>query len=213
MRTVDGMTDTWRRRDPEILTKLCCNSEFRKFLTFKDQLCSKRNFIPELILLIFLTLQEVHKFHIFFLCTCKLSLLIKLIIIRNMSLRHKSHDTAMIQSCCHIIELASVTQRESHKDQGVRLPCLLCNMQKLIPRTVQKTSLEKKIVTGISCDTKFRKYHQLDMFLFHFMNGLQDFLSVCLAVCNGNSRRCRCHLDKTMLHFFFLPSFIACTLL
>lgn len=39
------------------------------------------------------------------------------------------------------------------------------------------------------------------MFLFHFMNGLQDFLSVCLAVCNGNSRRCRCHLDKTMLHF------------
>ena len=67
MRTVDGMTDTWRRRDPEILAKLCCNGEFRKFLTFKDQLCSKRNFIPELILLIFLALQEDHKIPIYFL--------------------------------------------------------------------------------------------------------------------------------------------------
>ena len=213
MGAVDGMTDTWRCRNPEILTELCRNSEFREFLTLKDQVCSKRNLITELIFLIFHALQEVHKFHIFFLCTGKLSLFIKLIIIRNMGLRHKSHDTAMIQGSCHIIELASVTQRKSHKDQGIRLFCLVCNMQKFIPRTVQKTSLEKKIVAGIACDTEFRKYHQLDMLFFHFMNGLQDFLPVCLAVCNGNSRRCCCHLDKTMLHFFFLLRLIACTLL
>ena len=156
MRTVDGMTDTWRRRDQRssqssAATVNSGNSLHSKISSVPKGI-SSRTHPPH-----FLALQEVHKFHIFFLCTRKLSLLIKLIIIRNMSLRHKSHDTAMIQSCCHIIELASVTQRESHKDQGVRLPCLLRNMQKLIPRTVQKTSLEKKIVTGISCDTKFRK--------------------------------------------------------
>ena len=213
MGAVDGMTDTWRRRNPEILTELCRNSEFRKFLTLKDQVCSKRNLIPEFIFLIFHALQEVHKFHIFFLCTGKLPLFIKLVIIRNMSLRHKSHDAAMIQGSCHIIELASVAQRKSHKDQSIRLFCLVCNMQKFIPRTVQKTSLEKKIVAGISCDTEFRKYHQLDMLFFHFANGFQDLLPVRLAVCNGNSRRCCCHLDKTMLHFFFLLWLIACTLL
>ena len=210
MRSVYCMADTRRCRNPEIFAELCCYCKFRIFLTLKDHVCSKGNLIPELILIVFVVFEEVHKLHVFFLCTCKLSLLIKLIIVGDMCFRNKSNDTAMIQSCSHIIELSSVTKRHSHKDQCICLLCLLSDMKKLLPRTVQKTSLEKKIMTGVSRNTEFRKYHQLYMLFFHFADGPQDLLSVCLAVCNCDSWCCCCHLDKTMLHFFFLLLLIAC---
>ena len=110
----------------------------------------------------------------------------------------------MVQCCCHIIKLAIHPHRQSHKDQRIYLFCLFSNGQEALPCAVQKSSLKKKILAGITCDTKLRQYHELGMLFLHFMDQFQNCFGVCLAVCNCDLRRTCRYFNKSLIHILFL---------
>ena len=128
-----------------------------------------------------------------------------------MCLRHQSDDLTSVQDCCHIIQFAMISKRSANKDQGIHICCFFCNLQQSFPCTVQKPSLQEQILAGVTSDTKFRKNHNFDMFFFHFADKSDDFISICITVCNCDIWCCGCCFDITVSHFLPL-FFIRCIL-
>ena len=62
-------------------------------------------------------------------------------------------------------------------------------------------SLLEKVLTGIACDTKLRKNHNLHMFFFHLMDQSDNLISIGIAVCNCDIRCCGRCFDITVFHF------------
>ena len=122
-----------------------------------------------------------------------------------MCLRHKSDDLTSVQDCCHIIQFAMISKWSTNKDQGIHICRFFCNLQQSFPCTVQKPSLQEQILAGVTSDTKFRKNHNFDMFFFHFADKSDDFISICITVCNCDIWCCGCCFDITVSHF--LPLF------
>ena len=136
-----------------------------------------------------------------------MSLLIKFIVVGNVSFRHKSQDISMIQYSCRIVKLAIFPYRKAYKNQRIHILCLFCQSKQALPRTVQKSSLQKQILTGISGNAKLREYHDLGMLCFHLFNHFQNCFCICPAICNCNPGRSRRHFNKSLIHDLILFSF------
>ena len=94
-----------------------------------------------------------------------------------------------------------ISERHTYKNKGIHISSFLCDLQQSFPGAVEKTSLQEKILTGIACDTKLRKSHNLHMFFLHLMDQSDNLISIGIAVCNCDIRCCGCCFDITVFHF------------
>ena len=98
-----------------------------------------------------------------------------------------------------------ISKRHTYKNKGIHISSFLCDLQQSFPGAVEKTSLQEKVLTGIACDTKLRKNHNLHMFFLHLMDQSDNLISIGIAVCNCDIWCCGCCFDITVFHF--LPLF------
>ena len=137
----------------------------------------------------------------------KISCFIKLVIVWQIDLWYKSKDFSMAETCSHVVEFALIFQWQTYKNQCIYLFGLFCNTKKLCSGFFQKSFLPEQVSTGISCNTKFREYHNLCTLFLHFVNHFDNLVCIKFAVCHLNIRSSCSHFNKSVFHRFLLASY------
>ena len=174
-----------RRRigNPDILADLTTYRKTVHSVCLKQDMTSERNFFS----------FKIHH-NRFFISRKKMARLIKLTVRRNKHFGNKSKDFTVRQSRSHIVKLALSLKGKSHKDKGILSSCLLRNPFKLLPAGKKKCFLQKKIVAGITADTKLGKHKNLCSCTNRFPDFFTNLICIVNRICHPDIRCYGSHL-------------------
>ena len=145
------MSDAWWVRSPKILTKLHRYLKLWQLLAAKNKISIYRH-----LLSIFQCDICAKVFS-----RCKMSCLIKLIVIWQKRLWHHGKHFSVRYNCRHVVEHAVYLIWKPYEKYAVKTPAVICYPYKLILCCSDELILPEKILTGISCDAKLRENNHL----------------------------------------------------
>ena len=121
-------------------------------------------------------------------------------IVWNVLFWYKPQYFAVTEYGCNIVQACIVKERKSYNDQHILCLRSLTDLLQTFQTAIQKDILQKKIIAGISRDTKLRKNQNFCTFCFCMLHALNDLFCVVSGISYFNIR-CNCSdLDKSIFH-------------
>ena len=188
--------DGGRIRHPEILTDLNADFELRQALAGKEQSRPKRQPLPE----------ERHQ-NRGFKARRKVAALVKLAVIRNVKLRHKTEQLPLLKDRDRIVKSVLKCKRQTDKAKYFAVRRVMQQLPQLPEHRFLQRVLQKQIPAGVGAQRELGEHQYLGSPSRFAPNDGLDLLPVVSGVCNPHGRRRGCDAEKPVSHAFFsLPS-------
>ena len=188
--------DGGRIRHPEILTDLNADFELRQALAGKEQSRTEGQALPE----------ERHQNRRLE-ARRKIAPLIKLAVIRNVTLRHEAEQFSLLKNGNRIVK--SVLKRKGQTDKAKHFAVrrVMQQLPQLPKHRFLQRVLQKQIPAGVGAQRELGEHQYLGSPSRFAPNDGLDLLPVVSGICNPHGRRRGCDAEKPVSHAFFsLPS-------